>query len=82
MMDMPQGSDENTNDPKACVRSERPDDSPDSWSNDEWEESDRQCDDCKKLAWEAHWYDDPPSQGGACIGMKYECGDCGWVDSA
>ena len=63
-------------------RSAYPDDVPNSWSDEAWEESCMECEDCKKLVWEARWYDDPPRFGGACIGVKYECGDCGWVGSA
>lgn len=57
-------------------RSERPDD-----RTCDWEESDRCCDECGKLCWEAPWWDDSRANGGSCIGTRYECGECDWIDS-
>lgn len=46
-------------------------------SREQLTESDVVCDQCGKLMWQTGWWDDPPHLGGACIGTKYECGDCG-----
>ena len=51
------------------------------WEDMDWQPSDRTCPECGRRVWEAPWTDDPPEIGGACIGTKYECGDCGWTDS-
>lgn len=48
---------------------------------DGWIESDRECPQCQKLVWVSGWWDDLPENGGACIGMRLACGDCGWSDT-
>lgn len=51
------------------------------WDND-WVESDKICPECKDVRlWQAGWYDGTPSDGGACIGTKYMCGNCNYYES-
>lgn len=63
-------------------QSERPEDNANPhWEDMDWEPSDKVCPHCGKLVWKAPWTDDPLAIGGAVIGEKWECGDCGWDDS-
>jgi hypothetical protein len=63
-------------------QSDRPEDEANPyWEDSDWDPCDKVCPDCGKLVWEATWFDDPPELGGAAIGTKWECGDCGWSDS-
>jgi hypothetical protein len=29
---------------------------------------------------ESDWWDDPPENGGACIGVRVRCTECGWSE--
>jgi hypothetical protein len=49
---------------------------------DNWEESEEICPECKSAyLWIAGWYDGSPWDGGARIGDQKTCGDCGYSDT-
>jgi len=49
---------------------------------DGWRESSESCPDCGCKTLIGDWWDDPPEQGGGCIGTQHKCtnDDCGWWD--
>ncbi len=55
--------------------SDRPD------SDEDWTATNKVCDTCGAFMWSCPWWDDPIEHGGACIGIWYECGNCGDYDS-
>ena len=58
--------------------SDYPEESANWYWDDEWIESEAICIKCKNFRmWQAGWYDGTPDNCGACIGTKYECGNCG-----
>lgn len=46
-----------------------------------WRPDDRPCPRCGKPTEIGDWWDDPPEQGGACIGTLHRCTACDWSDS-
>lgn len=49
--------------------------------DDGWSTSDQPCPTCKNVRmWQTGWYDDSRENGGACIGTRLECGNCGHTE--
>ena len=45
----------------------------------EEEETDIQCPECRiEFLTCSEWWDDDPDMGGGCIGLYYECPNCGY----
>jgi len=51
------------------------------YNADVWQPSERKCFACGADTQERGWWDDAPSNGGACIGTLYQCTVCDWSDS-
>ena len=63
------------------VMSQHPGDANNHDWDDGWSTSDHPCPKCKNVRmWQTGWYDDPRESGGACIGTRYECGNCGHTE--